>query len=164
MANTAAFEHLTAVLSDWLLRHPETLVAAEPRLQYFWLWHCAEECEHSSMAINLYRAMNGSERVRIEAFREVVAWFFWRLAYQVLVNLWHDRAVFSWRTWRNAFSLLLSKGGWLRASYSAWKAYLHPAYHPSQLDGSAGIAWLAAHEHQYTPVGEREARSTALCG
>jgi uncharacterized protein len=43
LASTAATEHFTAVFADWLLRHPEVLDGAEPRLKTLWLWHSAEE-------------------------------------------------------------------------------------------------------------------------
>ena len=34
MAATAATEHFTAIFADWLLRHPEVLDGAEPRLRF----------------------------------------------------------------------------------------------------------------------------------
>ena len=43
VAATAATEHFTAIFADWMLRHPEALAGAEPRLQTLWLWHSAEE-------------------------------------------------------------------------------------------------------------------------
>ena len=55
---TAATEHLTALFADWLLRHPEALAGAEPRLQALWLWHSAEESEHRSSAFELHQAVS----------------------------------------------------------------------------------------------------------
>ena len=36
LAATAATEHFTALFADWMLRHPEALAGAEPRLQTLW--------------------------------------------------------------------------------------------------------------------------------
>ena len=54
---------------SWLLRHPEALEGAEPRLQTLWLWHAAEESEHRSTAFDLYQALGGNHAWRIRLFR-----------------------------------------------------------------------------------------------
>ncbi|MFY7950309.1 MAG: metal-dependent hydrolase, partial [Gemmatimonas sp.] len=43
LAVTAATEHLTAILAEHLLTHPQQLEGAEPRLRDLWLWHSSEE-------------------------------------------------------------------------------------------------------------------------
>ena len=53
LAVTAANEHFTALLAEWLLAHPEVLQGAEPRLATMWQWHCAEESEHKNTAFDL---------------------------------------------------------------------------------------------------------------
>ena len=65
VAATAATEHFTAIFADWMLRHPEALEGAEPRLQTMWLWHSAEESEHRSTAFDIYQAVSGDHACRI---------------------------------------------------------------------------------------------------
>ena len=75
LAATAATEHFTAIFAHWLLRHPEALQGAEPRLQTLWLWHAAEESEHRSTAFDVYQAISGDHAWRIRLFRYVTVTF-----------------------------------------------------------------------------------------
>ena len=83
---TAATEHLTAVFADWMLRHPEALEGAEPRLQTLWLWHSAEESEHRSTAFDMYRALKGSEKWRLRLFRYITITFLADVTRQTVRN------------------------------------------------------------------------------
>ena len=63
---TAANEHFTAILADWMLRNPELFGERDLRLKTLWLWHSAEESEHKSTAFDLYKALGGNEQWRID--------------------------------------------------------------------------------------------------
>jgi predicted metal-dependent hydrolase len=56
---TAANEHFTAILADFMLNNPDLLGEQDPRLATLWLWHSAEESEHKSTAFDLYQALGG---------------------------------------------------------------------------------------------------------
>src|SRR4051812_29945514 len=56
---TAANEHFTAILADWMLRNPDLLGDRDPRLVTLWLWHSSEESEHKCTAFDLYQALDG---------------------------------------------------------------------------------------------------------
>jgi len=75
LAVTAANEHFTALLAEWLLAHPEVLQGAEPRLATMWQWHCAEESEHKNTAFDLYQALGGNHEWRITWFRRITVVF-----------------------------------------------------------------------------------------
>ncbi len=151
---TAATEHLTAIFADWMLRHPEALQGAEPRLQTMWLWHSAEESEHRSTAFDVYTAMKGSEAWRIKIFRYITTTFLSDVARQTVRNLWHDGSLFKWSTWRSGYALLLAKDGMFRGNYTLWRAYMEPGFHPRQQDGTLSQEWLKNHADQFTPVGQ----------
>lgn len=152
LAITAANEHFTALLADWLLRHPEWLDGAEPRLRTLWLWHCAEESEHRSTAFDLYLALGGNLAWRRRWFRRVTFFFLGDAVRQTVANLRRDRLLWRWRTWAGAARFLLGRGGLVRESVGPWYAYLRRDFHPRQLDGSLGEAWLSAHESAYVAV------------
>ncbi len=154
VAATAATEHLTAVFADWMLRHPEALEGAEPRLQTLWLWHSAEESEHRSTAFDIYRAMGGSEEWRVRLFRYITITFLADVTRQTIRNLWHDGSLFSLRTWRSAGRLLFARDGMLRGNYGLWRAYMAPNFHPRQQDAGLAEQWLQDHNDQFTPVGQ----------
>jgi len=153
VAATAATEHFTAIFASWLMRHPEALEGAEPRLQTLWLWHAAEESEHRSTAFDLYQALSGDHAWRIRLFRYVSVTFLWDLTRQTAINLWHDGSLLRWSTWRSGWRLLLARDGMFRASFGAWRDYFARDFHPSQHDAAASGAWLRAHASQYAVVG-----------
>ena len=60
LAITAANEHFTAILADFMLHKPDLLGEQDTRLRTLWLWHSAEESEHKCTAFDLYQALGGS--------------------------------------------------------------------------------------------------------
>lgn len=146
VAATAATEHFTAIFANWMLRHPEALDGAEPRLQALWLWHSAEESEHCSTAFDIYQAVGGDYRWRIRLFRYITVIFLTDVLRQTVRNLWHDGSLFSWRTWRSGVRLLFAADGMIRGNYGLWRDYFSPDFHPSQQDASLSRQWL--HENQ----------------
>ena len=155
LAVTAATEHFTAIFADWLMRHPEALQDAEPRLQTLWLWHAAEEAEHRHVAFDLYQAISGDHGWRIRLFRYVTVTFLWDLMRQTMINLRHDRSLWRWSTWRSGWRLLLARDGMFRASFGAWRDYFARDFHPHQHDAGLAQRWLREHAAQYAEVGAR---------
>jgi uncharacterized protein len=149
---TAAFEHFTAILADWLLRNPEVLGPEDPRLATLWLWHSAEESEHKSVAFDLYQALGGNHEWRMTWFRRITTMFLMDLTRQTASNLWRDGTWWKWRTWKNAAAFLFGRRGLVRGTYRPWRDYLRRDFHPSQHDASESRRWLAEHRDQYTPV------------
>lgn len=154
VAATAATEHLTAIFAEWMLRHPQVLEGAEPRLQTLWLWHSAEETEHRSTAFDIYTALQGGYSWRIYMFHYITLTFWADVTRQTLRNLWHDKALLKWSTWRSGWNVLMSKDGMFRGNYAQWRAYKAPDFHPRQQDGSLSQQWLLNNRDQFTPVGQ----------
>lgn len=152
VAITAANEHITAVLSDYVLRHPGILDGSEPRLQALWSWHSAEESEHKSTAFDLYLALGGSEEWRRRWFRRITIMFLADVVRQTLLNLRHDGTLWRWRTWRSAASTLFGRRGVIRRTTAPWREYGRPGFHPRQQDSTHAERWLAEHQDQFTPV------------
>jgi predicted metal-dependent hydrolase len=152
VAATAATEHFTAIFASWLMRHPEALHGAEPRLQTLWLWHAAEEAEHRCTAFDLYQALSGDHAWRVRLFRYVTVIFLGDVMRQTLLNLWHDGSLWRWSTWRSGWRLLLSRDGMFRGSLRAWRDYFARDFHPSQHDAGAARQWLHDHAASYAVV------------
>ncbi len=145
LAVTAAIEHFTAIMAEYLLAHELPLAGAEPRLALMWQWHASEELEHRSVAFDLYRALGGSERWRRRLFW-LISWHFSTdLMRQTVNNLWRDGSLWRVATWRSAAALLLGRDGLLRSLYQPWRAYLAPDFHPGPQGGEAGPRWLQRH-------------------
>jgi uncharacterized protein len=152
LAITAANEHFTAILADWILRNPDLLGMEDPRLATLWLWHSAEESEHKSTAFDLYHALGGNHEWRVKWFRRITTIFLGDTLRQTLHNLRCDGTLWKWGTWKGAASCLFGKRGLIRLTYQPWRQYLRQGFHPTQQDASEGRRWLAAHRDQYVPV------------
>ena len=150
---TAATEHFTAFFAEHLFAHPELLDGAEPRWRDLWLWHASEETEHRAVAFDLYRAAGGDERWRRRLFWMVSFTFATDLLRQTFNNLWHDGTWWRLSTWASGWRVLLGRGGLVRGTWRAWKAYLRPDFHPLQSDGTAGARWLESHRELAPAVG-----------
>jgi hypothetical protein len=97
------------------------------------MWHALEESEHKAVAFDVYRAVGGSERMRIITMK-VARWgFLVTTAIQVMASLATDRASYrpgalskSWRYVRTQPFL----------SHEVWqqlKAYERKGFHPSDV-------------------------------
>jgi predicted metal-dependent hydrolase len=153
VAMTAANEHFTAILADWMLRNADLVQSEDARLTTLWLWHSAEESEHKSTAFDIYRAMGGNDEWRITWFRRITWIFLGDTLRQTLNNLRRDGTLWKWSTWTSAASYLFGKRGLVRQTYKPWREYLRADFHPSQQDSSSSRRWLAEHSDRYTPVG-----------
>jgi predicted metal-dependent hydrolase len=153
VAATAATEHFTAIFADWLLRHPEALAGAEPRLQTMWQWHSAEESEHRSTAFDLYQAISAHHVWRLRVFRYVTVVFLADVLRQTVSNLWQDGSFWRWSTWRSGAKLLLARDGVIRANVGLWRDYLARDFHPRQHDASLSQQWLKDNAAQFSVVG-----------
>ncbi|MEO7245188.1 MAG: metal-dependent hydrolase [Rubrivivax sp.] len=152
VAVTAATEHFTAILAEYLLTEPWALDGAEPRLRDLWLWHSSEESEHRSTAFDLYRALGGSEKWRRRVYVTVSLHFVSDLARQMTSNLWRDGHLWRPATWVGGARLVFGRRGIVRRLLKPWWRYFGTGFHPSQGDAVPGARWLAAHADLAPPV------------
>jgi uncharacterized protein len=150
---TAANEHFTAIMADWMLRNPDMVGSDDARLSTLWLWHSAEESEHKSTAFELYQALGGNHEWRVTWFRRVTVIFLGDTLRQTVNNLGRDGTLWKLSTWKSAASTLFGGRGLLRETFKPWRAYLKPDFHPNQQDSGLSQRWLADHSDRYTPVG-----------
>ena len=153
LAITAANEHFTAILADWMLHNADLLGDRDPRLATLWLWHSAEESEHKCTAFDLYQALGGSHAWRIKWFRRVTLVFLADTLRQTVSNLRQDGSLWRWSTWTSAASSLFGRRGLVRRTFGPWKQYLRRDFHPDQHDSAASVRWLKEHSDRFVPVG-----------
>ena len=153
LAITAANEHFTAIMADWMLRNADLLGSADQRLSTLWLWHSAEESEHKSIAFDLYQAIGGSDAWRVKWFRRITLFFLADSLRQTVANLRRDGTLWKWSTWNSAARHLFGKRGLIRQTFGPWRDYLRSDFHPSQHDSTPSQRWLADYADRYTPVG-----------
>ena len=150
---TAANEHFTAILADWMLRNADLVASSDSRLTTLWLWHSAEESEHRSTAFDIYRAVGGNEAWRLQWFRKVSLIFISDTLRQTLANLRRDGTLWQWSTWTSAARTLFGQRGLVRQTFGPWWDYTRPGFHPSQHDSSLSRRWLADFSDRFAAVG-----------
>lgn len=138
LATTAALEHFTATFAEVLLTSEETReICGHDGVRDLLLWHALEESEHKAVAFDVYRAVGGSERMRVITMNVITVGFLGSLAVEVALSLAKDRATYrrgalraSWRRVRR--SPLFSRETWRRL-----RAYNRPDFHPDDRDTTA---------------------------
>jgi predicted metal-dependent hydrolase len=146
LAATAALEHFTATFAEVLLSSDEAREqVGESIVRDILLWHALEESEHKAVAFDVYKAVGGSERLRVVTMNLLTVGFLGGMAVQTLVSLLGDRDFYRWgplkTSWRRLTSSpFLSSGTWRRL-----RDYNRPDFHPDDHDNAALVAqWREA--------------------
>ena len=132
LAITCAFEHFTALLGGYILRHPEVLSALEEDAQKLWVWHAIEEIEHRTVAFDVYQHVYGDDAIRRMIMRSVTTGFASLTFYAASRLFWQDRGKSLAKIQGNLFGLywLLKMLIQLVPEYlSYYQAHFHPAAH-----------------------------------
>ncbi|CAN5393399.1 metal-dependent hydrolase [soil metagenome] len=135
LAATAALEHFTATLAELLLSNQDARnLFGDEQLEHLFLWHALEESEHKAVAFDVYKAVGGSERLRVMTMVLIRYSFVAGMAAQVAVSLMGDKATFekgrlrqSWKRFRT--SPLASRELW-----NQLREYDRPDFHPDDRD------------------------------
>jgi predicted metal-dependent hydrolase len=96
LAITAALEHYTATLAEVLLTDERAReLLGEGDVRSILLWHALEESEHKAVAFDVYRAVGGTEKVRIRTMKMVTWSFIVGMSLQSIVSMLGDRATYN---------------------------------------------------------------------
>jgi len=153
LAITCALEHYTAILADFVLRHPEWFDGAEPQMRTLWSWHAAEEAEHKAVAFDVYQAAGGGYWKRALWYLHASLIFWWETSLQTACNLKRDRKLSSWRTWTSAARAWFGRGGLAWHLVVPGLQYLAPRFHPWQHDNRALLrVWLEHNDDAFRAI------------
>jgi hypothetical protein len=163
LAATAALEHFTATLAELLLTSDETRdLFGHDEVRHLFLWHALEESEHKAVAFDVYKAVGGSERMRVWTMNGLRYGFVAFMALQIVVSLLRDPATYrrgnlrrSWRRFRQ--SPLMSRQLW-----DELRDYNRPDFHPDDRDTTALVErWRAELFGQQGTLNDKLATSAA---
>lgn len=135
LALTAALEHFTATLAESLLSDPDLSESfGHAGIRDIFRWHALEESEHKAVAFDVYKAVGGSERIRVWTMKGLRPGFFVFLAINVFISILGDREARrpsalrrSWKTFKT--SPILS-----RSLYAHLREYDRRDFHPNDRD------------------------------
>ncbi|MAS26027.1 MAG: metal-dependent hydrolase [Oceanospirillaceae bacterium] len=134
LALTAAMEHFTAALAEYLLKYPEILDDADDTIRKMLIWHAVEEIEHKSVAFDVYRQKVNNEFMRKRVMVIAMASLFVRIGYYQFRLLKADGHFPSWKEWRGAFSFFWGRKGILRENMRSLRQYFRTGFHPSDIN------------------------------
>lgn len=137
---TLAAEHLTAIISDLILRDKYWLEQAYPSMAALWRWHAIEEIEHKAVAFDVYQQMGGSYLKRILGMGVVSTVLGGLLARNFLILLWQDKLLWKIATWHKFFKMFFFKRGICWQLWLPYWRYFSPRFHPWQQDNHGLIA------------------------
>lgn len=138
LAMTAAAEHYTAVLAERTLGTPEVqAIPGDPEVWHLLNWHALEELEHKSVAFDVYRAVGGSERMRIAVMAALYALTVPFTTMSLAIALARDPVARKQpvRLVREARALF--GGPLFRGLMGELAKYMKPGFHPDDIDTSA---------------------------
>ncbi len=138
LAATAALEHFTATLAELILTDAETRrLIGHPEVANLFLWHALEESEHKAVAFDVYKAVGGSERMRVWTMNFLRFGFIGTMIVQVGLSILGDRDAYrrgnlrrSWRQFKR--SPLMRRELW-----DQLRDYNRRDFHPDDRDTTA---------------------------
>ncbi|WP_280410151.1 metal-dependent hydrolase [Nocardia brasiliensis] len=135
LAATAAAEHYTAVLAERVLSSPEIqALAGDEEVRNLLNWHAFEELEHKSVAFDVYRAVGGTETMRILTMATLVALTVPFTAVSLTISLSRDPDARRYPLSLAKEALTLFRGPVFRGLGRELVLYLRPGFHPDDID------------------------------
>jgi len=141
LAATAALEHFTATLAELLLTSEATrAMFGSDAVRNLFLWHALEESEHKAVAFDVYRAVGGTERMRVWTMKFLRFGFVLGMTLQVIVSMLCDRATYNPRRVRQSVRRLRRSPIMDKALWRQLKDYDRPDFHPDDRDTTELVA------------------------
>jgi predicted metal-dependent hydrolase len=141
LAATAALEHFTATLAELVLSDDETRESfGHPAVRDLFVWHALEESEHKAVAFDVYKAVGGSERMRVWTMNALRYGFVVGMLVQVGLSLLLDRATYKRGVLRTSWNRLRASRVLTRETWLRLEDYNRPDFHPDDRDTTALVA------------------------
>jgi len=145
LARTVCFEHITAIMSEFMLGNPDIFEGIPEELTSLLLWHSVEEIEHKSVAFDVYETVV-ADRAKLRRQMVVVTIDFTitMLYYQIMAHVW-ARSLPSWSDIKGALSFFFGKKGMLKTIVEPYMRFYQKDFTPWDEDDSELIdAWKAS--------------------
>ena len=133
LAITCAFEHFTALLGGYILRHPEVLATLDEDAAKLWVWHAIEKIEHRAVAFDVYQAVYGDDKIRRMIMRSVTTGFASLTLYSATRLFLQDKKKSLPKVGGNIFGFYLLGKMFLQLA-PEYLAYFKTDFHPSEID------------------------------
>ncbi|OUY06567.1 metal-dependent hydrolase [Acinetobacter populi] len=152
LAVTCAYEHFTALLGGYILKHPEVLQTLDEDAIKLWVWHALEEIEHRAVAYNTYQAVYGNHKLRKKVMRTVTTGFISLTFYATSRLFIQDRKDSVVKIGGNVFGLYLLAKMFIQL-LPEYLAYYKNDFNPAEIDYSREVEYWKnklANDYQMT--------------
>lgn len=140
LAVTCAYEHFTALLGGYILRHPEVLESLEDDAIKLWVWHAIEEIEHRAVAFDVYQTVFADTALRRQVMRHVTTGFASLTLYSASRLFLQDRRNSLPKVSANLYGLYLV-GKMCVQLLPEYLSYYKADFHPAEIDYSGIVAY-----------------------
>jgi predicted metal-dependent hydrolase len=162
LAHTVSIEHITGIMAEHALTHPEFFDGMETPFKDLMMWHAVEELEHKAVAYDVYEACIGDKAYLHKVMKLAVALLTIRLGRFMFVLAFKTGKWRSWREWKGFCSWMFGKKGLWRSLRKPYQAFFHPDFHPWN---SGGIELIEKWEAElYKPEQDKRHPEYALQG
>ena len=140
LAITCAFEHFTALLGGYILRHPEVLSTLDDDAIKLWVWHAIEEIEHRAVAFDVYQHIYGDDKIRRLIMRSVTTGFASLTFYSATRLFMQDKQKSLPKIGGNLFGVYLLAKMLIQLA-PEYLAYYKAEFHPTEIDYNNLVAY-----------------------
>lgn len=130
LAHTVAVEHFTALMAEEFLLKYDVLETMDPRMAPIWAWHAVEESEHKAVAFDVYKAVGGSEFVRVTEMMAVSVMFPLFSAIHLVQLMKEAGELGNVKAWAGAANYMFGTPGVFRKLLPSYFKYYSPNFHP----------------------------------
>jgi predicted metal-dependent hydrolase len=135
LAATAALEHFTATLAEIVLTDEETRnMFGHDAVRDLFTWHALEESEHKAVAFDVYKAVGGTERLRVWTMTFLRWGFVLGMVLQTVLSLLGDRDTYRPRVLVRSLRRFVRSPVVSPAVWRQLKDYNRPDFHPDDSD------------------------------
>ncbi|MGK0375230.1 MAG: putative metal-dependent hydrolase [Arenicella sp.] len=138
LARTVCAEHVTAVMANHALTHPEHMKHFPESFRNLFLWHAIEEIEHKSVAFDVYQQCVGDQKLLRQQYKIFTRFEFpfniWMSSRFLLKKLGRKA---TWKERKELWASLYGDGGLISDMRGLYKQFLQPGFHPWDHDDSA---------------------------
>lgn len=133
LAQTAAAEHMTAIMAHGFMANTEMFRQADPRMRALYVWHAIEEIEHKAVAFDVLQKVAGAgyfTRILGMLYLSVVFPLHTFLIMRHMLKV--DGVKNRFATWMRGLAWLYGPGGVMPRLLPHYLAYFKPGFHPWQ--------------------------------
>jgi uncharacterized protein len=163
LAATAALEHFTATLAELVLTDEEVRRHfGHPAVRDLFVWHALEESEHKAVAFDVYKAVGGSERIRVWTMKFIRIGFVLGMSVQIVASLARDRAAYNPRRLVRSLRAFRRSPLVSRELWNQLKDYDRRDFHPDDRDTRELVAaWRESLFGEHGTLNDKMASSAA---